>query len=583
MVPKIITLIAAGSLFCVGCLEAETTSQPDAGSLLLQQRPRPAQVQELLKPDSQPGQVEVLPKPDAAKPQPPVKDDGIRVTVKAFKFVGFEGVASEGELQSLVAGSLGKSLSFGDLEAIAQKITSYLKRHGWLLADVYIPAQDVTSGVIVIKISPGKGVGAPSIKRDTSVRISEKPLRRIAEHSYQSGFPLNERDIERSVLLMNDLPGITAKSSLSPGIESGTSRLEYFVKEESLLSGLFWVDNQGNRYTGSWEENANLLVNDPFRQGDQFSFTIKRSEGLVQGDIGYRFPLFVYPGLTGTLNFTGMHYKLLEELAALHYGGNSYIIDAGLSYPIVRSRKSNLTTSVNYDHKKLIDNVASKDIRDRAINRVTFSVRGDYQDALLLGGYTSWNIGVTTGKLHESIKDISLTKTEGGYTRFNLMLSRLQSLTESVSFDLSLTSQIAMNNLDSSEKFFLGGPNSVRAYPLGEAPGDHGGLINADIRYRIPAPAKLGALQLSMFYDAGHVTLNKERYPQDVVTATNRNDYWLQGAGLGIRDDISKQFVVQGSWAHVIGDNPGRNATNGTNSDGMKDKSRFWLQGLMYF
>ncbi len=576
MFPRIITFVVLGSVFWGVCLEAQTI--PDAGSILLQQRPRPALLQDRSKSDSQ---QQELSKPSKGKQRSKV-GDLVRVSVKGFKFSGFKGLASDEDLQPLVAEYLGKSLSLRDLEIIADKVTLYLKEKGWLLAYVYLPAQDATSGIIEITISQGKSVGTPSITGDSSVRICKNLLQRIAEKSCRPGDPLNEKDIERSVLLMNDLPGIAAQASLAPGSESGSSKLDYRVKEGALFTGVVWGDNQGNRYTGSWVGNTILSVNDPFRYGDEISLSLNRSEGLVQGGIDYIFPLCVNPGLTGNLSFTGMHYDLLEEFSALNYEGKSYIVDAGLSYPVIRSRKRNITTAVNYDYKTLTDTAANQDIRDRKINRVTFSARGDFQDTFLYSGYTSWKLGVTTGNLHESIKNISLTKTEGGYTRFNLMLSRLQRVLERVTFDISLSSQKALNNLDSSEKFFLGGPGTVRAYPLGEASGDEGVLIKTDFSYKIPAPANWGDLQASVFFDAGHITLNKERYPGDVITATNRNDYWLQGAGVGIRYDISRKFIFQGSWAHVIGENPGR-STSGSNSDGHDDKSRYWLQGLMYF
>ncbi len=579
MFPRIITFVVLGSVCWGVCLEAET--RPDAGSILLQQRPRPAQLQERSNSDSQPQQAGELSKPSKRKQHPKV-GDVVRVSVKGFKFSGFEGLASEEDLQPLVSEYLGKSLSMSDLEAIADKVTLYLKEKGWLLAYVYLPAQDATSGIIDINISPGKSVGSPSITGDKTLRICKNLLRRIAEKSCRPGEPLNEKDIERSVLLMNDLPQLVAQASLAPGSEPGSSKLEYRAKEGALVTGVVWGDNQGNRYTGSWVGNTVLSINDPFRYGDEIAVTLNRSEGLLQGGIDYIFPLCVNPGLTGNVSFTGMRYELLKEFADLNYEGNSYTVDAGLSYPVIRSRKRNITTAVNYDYKTLADTAADQDIRHREINRVTFSARGDFQDTFLYSGYTLWKLGVTTGNLHESIKDIRLTKAEGSYTRFNLMLSRLQRVLERVTFDMSLSSQKALNNLDSSEKFFLGGPGSVRAYPLGEGSGDEGVLIKTAFNYKIPAPADWGDLQASVFYDAGHITLNKERYSNDVITATNRNDYWLQGAGIGIRYDISRKFILQGSWAHVIGDNPGR-STNGSNSDGQDDKSRYWLQGLMYF
>ncbi|TLU83561.1 MAG: ShlB/FhaC/HecB family hemolysin secretion/activation protein [Chlorobium sp.] len=581
MFPKIITLIVAAALLWGGSLKADPV--PDAGSILQQQQQQQAaQVQELMKPETQEAQVQELLKPDESSQQSLPADLVVKVFVKGFKFVGFEGMATDSELQPLVSGSIGKNLTFGDLDEIAGNITAYLKSQGWLLASVYLPTQDATSGIIEVHINQGKSDGNLSIMRDNSVRICNKVLRRIAVKSYRNGYPLNERRLERSVLLMNDLPGISAQATLAPGTISGSSELKYFVKEGPLLSGVAWVDNHGNRYTGSIVGGANLLVNDPFRRGEQVSLTLNRSEGLLQGGIEYTSPFCPNPGLTGTLKFSGMHYKLLEEFSNLGYEGNSYNFGAGLSYKVIRSRKINLTTEAEYGYKNLTDKSFDINLRDRSINSMTLGIKGDYQDVFLRGGYTTLSTGVTFGNLHEAIKDRRLNNAEGGYTRINLRVSRLQRFYDRLSMDLSLTSQTAFKNLDSSEKFFLGGPNSVRAYPLGEGSGDEGSLIKADLLYKIPTPAKWGELKAGVFFDAGHITLNKERYSGDVYTATNRNDYWLQGAGIEIRYDISRKFVIQGSWAQVIGDNPGRSVF-GNNSDGRNDKSRVWLQGMMFF
>jgi len=157
-------------------------------------------------------------------------------------------------------------------------------------------------------------------------------------------------------------------------------------------------------------------------------------------------------------------------------------------------------------------------------------------------------------------------------------------LFERVSINASYSGQLSLNNLDSSEKFILGGPTGVRAYPVGEASGDEGNLFNVDLRFDLPLPSVLGSLQLSGFYDAGQITLHKSQWSNsNIDNATNRNDYWLQGAGIGITYAYSNIIAIKGSWAHVIDQNDGRDNTTGMNSDGKDDNYRFWLQAMIYF
>ena len=541
---------------------------PDAGSILRDQQKSLQQPTEL-----PPREKETTP--------PATTGEGVRVTVMQFTFSGYEGVATEAELQALVADARGKTLSIGELHALADKITAYFRTKGWSQVRASIPAQDITSGTVNIEIIQHKSDRLAVIKRDKTVRISDRLLRRFIEPSVHPDQATNEHELERSLLLLNDLPGLSTRATFVPGSAPGASNVEVTVTEGPLFSGTIWLDNQGNRYTGAWRGNAMLSLNDPLHRGDQMSLLFTTSSGLTQSRIGYSIPI-ASNGLRANLTWTGMHYELGEELASLQYKGRSNSIDAGLSYPVLRTRNANLTTSLSYGYRALVDTKSDIDIRDKQINNATLTLSGDRYDKLFGGGYSSYNAAVTIGSLHESVADISLTGAEGSYTRINLGLGRLQRLGDRVNLNIAGSTQLAHGNLDSSEKLSLGGPNGVRAYPIGEASGDEGMLLNADLRYMLPVAAAKGTLQLSLFYDAGHITINKERYAGDLSSATNRNDYWLQGFGVGLNYNFSSKAILRATWAHVIGENAGR-STTGTNADGLNDKSRYWLQAMFTF
>lgn len=542
---------------------------PDAGSIIRDQQNSMQQPKEL-----------PVREPERAKPLK--TEAGIAVEVKGFTFSGYEGIATEPELQALVADFQGKSLSFGELGALADKVSAHLKEKGWSQARAFLPEQEITSGIITMTITQLKSDGNISIKRDKSVRIGDPVLRGFVQSAIQPGQPINEHNLERSLLLINDIPGISTTASYLPGTATGTSALQIAVTEGSLFSGTLWGDNHGNRYTGSSRGNAMISVNDPLHYGDQISLLLTEASGLAQGRVGYTFPV-AGNGFRGNLAWSGMSYELGSELAPLHYKGGSNSVDAGFSYPVLRSRTTNLTTSLSYGFRSLVDTRTDIDIRDKQLNNVTFVVSGDHYDQLIGGGgYTSYNAGFTTGTLHESIADISLTGAEGNYTRFNVGVARLQRLAEHLNVNLSGSAQMALSNLDSSEKFSLGGPNGVRAYPVGEASGDEGQLFSADLRYSLPLDATWGTVQISGFYDAGHITLNKNRYAGDVSSATGKNDYWLQGIGIGINYTWLSRLSLRAVWACVVGDNSGK-SSSGNNSDGQNSNNRFWLQGSYSF
>ncbi|MEI6651345.1 MAG: ShlB/FhaC/HecB family hemolysin secretion/activation protein [Chlorobiaceae bacterium] len=566
------TITRATGLLALLCIISASSLQaqirPDAGSILRDQKP----VQE---------QQRQLPLPEEKKRVPSKADDGLRVEVKGFTFSGYEGVTTEAQLRETVASAIGKSLSFKELQLLADNITALFKEKGFYQASAYLPSQDITSGIIHIAVVQVKSDGRIGVKRDKSVRIDDNLLIKIGRPAVKNAQPVNEHQLERSLLLMNDLPGITAKASLVPGTESGTSGVEIAVTEGPLFSGAVWSDNQGSYYTGSWRGNATLSINDPLHNGDQITLLLTESSGLVQGRIGYSIPL-PFNGIRANLAYTGLRYELGGELASLQYKGLGNSIDAGLSYPLLRSRTSNITTSLSYCYRALTDSNFDIDNSDKQLSNATFSVSGDRYDQLFDGGYTTYNLGITTGTLHESIADISLTGTEGSYSRFNVGLARMQRLSGHLNINISGTAQVATSNLNSSEKMTLGGPGSVRAYPVGEASGDEGQLFSADLRYTLPLSSTRDSFQLGAFYDAGHIILNHKRYINDVFNATGSNNYWLQGAGIGLNCSFAGRGSLRASWAYVIGNNPGQDDF-GKNSDGRSDNNRVWLQAMLSF
>jgi hemolysin activation/secretion protein len=409
---------------------------PDAGQLQREQQPQRQMPQQ-------------LPKPEIEKEVPHLADTGVRVEIKGFRFSGYTGLVQESDLQSVVTMFTGKTLSFGELQGVADKVTALLKGKGWFLARAYLPRQDITPGIIEIAIIQGKSDGGLIINRDKSARISDRTVRAMAAGVVSPEQPLHEPELERSVLLMNDLPGIAAKASLAQGSQPGSTAVQLDLSEGPLFSGAIWGDNYGNRYTGAWRGNGMLNLNDPFRYGDQFSLLLTGTEGLTQGRAAYSFPLAAN-GLKANLAYTGMRYELIGDLASLKTEGYSHSVNSGLSYPVLRSRTANITTTIGYEYKKLVDSAHDIDIRDKQLHSGVIGLNGDKYDTLLGGGLTNWNVGVTTGDMHEAVADIRSTRTEGRYTRFNFGVTRLQRVTEGLNLSLSYSGQASLDNLDSS-------------------------------------------------------------------------------------------------------------------------------------
>ena len=115
--------------------------------------------------------------------------------------------------------------------------------------------------------------------------------------------------------------------------------------------------------------------------------------------------------------------------------------------------------------------------------------------------------------------------------------------------------QFTVDRLDSSEKFSLGGPTGVRAFPVGEAPADRAHLVSAELRYAFPSRegGLPGALVGALFMDWGHARLDRD--PSAGNGVFDKNNRILSGVGVGLNWATAASWSAQASLAwRVQGD-----------------------------
>jgi len=550
---------------------------PDAGTLLNEQRQQGNRL-----PDR-------LPAPDkSVTDRPPQSDSGAKVTVKAFRFTGLGAIATEAELQELVKNDVGRQLGFAELQVVADRITVYLReKKGYLLPRAYFPKQDITEGVIEIAIIAGRVDGKVKINRAQSARISQSLLEGIAGNAVPEGSMIRMEEIERAALLMNDIPGVEAKSSLEPGSTPGTARIIIDADEGPLLNGSITSDNYGDRYTGTWRGTGQISANDPFNIGDQLSLSLTGAENLIQGRFSYSLPLGT-SGLAGSLTYTGLYYELGGNLTSLKANGRADTIAASLSYPLMRSRSASIWGGLGFEYQIMTDEANGITTKDHSIPVGNASLTGSFQDSFGGGGLTSLNITLYSGNIDLSaVADAQTTddagpKTSGTFWRSSYSLSRLQSLTRQLTLSASARGQFTTGNLDSSQKFILGGSTGVRAYPTGEASGDEGHAFTVETRYDIPGIPAWVATQLIGFIDTGWVKLHHDTWPGSIANISGRNDYWLSGGGIGLNIGKAGLYSIRGIWARTIDSNRGRSSAD-RDADNRSENDRFWLQAMVWF
>jgi hemolysin activation/secretion protein len=170
--------------------------------------------------------------------------------------------------------------------------------------------------------------------------------------------------------------------------------------------------------------------------------------------------------------------------------------------------------------------------------------------------------------------DEATTQTDGGFRKVRYTLSRQQNISGSWSLLGSLSGQWSDKNLDSSEKFYLGGSAGVRAYPSSEGGGAWGQLATLELRYQWG-----GGVTLAGFQDFGQVKTNPNN---DFVGAPALNEFALRGTGVSFAWQNATGMNLKAVVAQRVGSNP--NATPaGMDQDGTLTNNRLWLSASLDF
>ena len=532
---------------------------PDAGSLLqqLERERRPA-----LPPKALPSRPA---EPAALQPL-----QGASVTVSSFRFVG-NTLLSAGQLAPAVAEYLNRPLDFSQLQAASAAVAEIYRAAGWIVR-AYLPQQDIVDGVVTIQIVEAV-FGGVQLEGAPATRVSLTQIQRGIDAQQAVGAPLNADAIDRALLLADDLPGVAVSGSLREGTQASQTELVIKLADEPLLMGEGTLDNTGSRSTGAKRLSANLNFNSAFGLGDLLSANLIHTQGSDYLRLGGTLPVGAKGWRIGA-NASNMRYRLItEEFAALDSKGTSSTAGLEASYPLIRSRLQNLYFNASLDHKSFDNQANGVTSTNYQASSLSLSLSGNLFDKLGGGGANSASLALTSGQLDLSgspnqAADAASSQTDGSYRKLRYSVSRQQVITDEVSFYAALSGQWASKNLDSSEKFYLGGSSGVRAYPGSEAGGAAGQLLNLELRWRLPE-----GFNLTGFIDAGQVTVNANN---NFTGAPALNDYSLKGAGLTLAWQGSSGLSLRATWARRIGDNPNPTAT-GNDQDGSLVSNRFWL------
>lgn len=465
------------------------------------QAPTPGQVQEQV-PIRSPAELRrAVPEaavPDRAPRQVP--EGGPEIRVEQFELSGNSVIPTE-ELLAELEPFRGEPLTLLELYALADRLEALYRERGFLLSSVTLPAQNVSTGTVRFEVIEGR---VARILFEGNRNYSDDYLARQTDQLL-SGEALERDTLEREVLLLNDLPGLSARAVIRPGDEFGTSDV-ILRTEEKPWAAFARIDNHGRETVGEWRIGADLLVNNPLRHGDQLGLSALHAEGGLLDYYAISYDIAV--GTRGTR--VGAFFSRLEyEVDVKQFGpafaglelegdGNNYRLD--VSHPLIRSRQRNV----------IVGAAVSRNETDQSGDLVVPETDGLFVNLLSLEA--SWsevhgNDAVSTASAVFSTNfdgndDGTENNAQAGKLRVDA--SHLHPLGADWSLLFRGTAVLSIDPLIDIERFRIGGPASVRGFPAAEIGGDEGFALTAQVNRRLRLFERIETT-VRAFWDGGKV------------------------------------------------------------------------------
>lgn len=514
------------------------------------------------------------------QPAPIPKQEEFRVLIKDFEFQGEITLFTKEQLKEVLKDLTNKELTFKEILGAAQKIRDFYKLRGFFLTNVTVPNQEIIDGKVILIILEGKlDTKQPYQINGKNLRLQKESIKQYFTEAFTKR--LDENSLDRAILNLNNNPGITASVTLRPGSTPGTTAMIINVDEGPMMTGTVGGNNYGSQYTGALKTNVSLNIQNPLEYGDAIKLQVSKApkDNFDFHQLEYEFPIG-RSGLRSNILYNRLEYKIGKELATTPMTmGVAKTYDIHLRYPLYLTSGTSLFVGTGYVHNNFYNETTGVITSNKRVDSYDLQLEAKHVDEWFLGAYTLFNISNNYGTLDlthnasDYANDQSAARTHGDYKKTNIDVVRIQKLSSTMNLNIVGKIQYANKNLDSSQKISLGGPVGVRAFPAGEASGDEGRKISVDLKYKVPNQPPTNPITLSAFYDYGRIRQYKNT---ENINMTTANEYSLAGWGLALDFSIFQVMNLQLGWADALGGNEGK-SSQGKNSDGRGDMSRYWL------
>jgi len=378
-------------------------------------------------------------------------------------------------------------LTFAQMQGVADKITERYRKAGFIVASAFLPAQTIGNDQKVqIQILEGR-VGRIIVKGNKRyyADVIAAPAQQLR------GEPLQKSTVDSALLYVRDLPGVSVTSTFQPGRQTGDTDLIMVAREAPMpFTFTTGADNYGTSLTGRYRVQGGVTWNSPLGIGDTLSANANYALDPNQnayGSLNYTAPLVVVPGLSMTVGGSRSELQINSDgFAALKVRGPTNVYYAGSDWKFVNTDDMKMQASVHGIREQSRLSTQGLQLSNERFNLLELAYAMNHTDRRF-HGVDLLQVSVRKSLSDQSHEpDLVSPNHAHDFTVAKIGYTRLQFLTQSQRLYFKFNGQWTPNALVPMEQFVIGGPDSVRAYPIADGLTDRG--YYTSVEYHVDAP-----------------------------------------------------------------------------------------------
>lgn len=393
------------------------------------------------------------------------------------------------ELEAVRARYLGRKVDLAEIGKLVQEVNDLYAEKGQVTASAILPPQKLDGGVLKVGLIEGR-IGKVTVTGAT--RTLPFYLQSQIRATPQS--VVDTPELNRRVSIFNRINEVQLRAQLRAGAEFGLTDLELATTEPPRNLAQISYDNQGVRSTGRYQGLLYLKHHNLLGIDDRLVFYGSRSRGSLLGTGSYSVPVSPWGTRLGVSYTRSAFHIVTGTIRELRPEGISESRALTLSQPVFATDAILLQATgslgTGLSSSKQLDITTAHSGYTKSSGGLTLNISTQSVNS---SSAATWARIDYDDKIAQSTRHFSIAS---GNTANVLRLNE-----DIYGLLVGAWQYTGEKQLPGDQIFQIGGPTTVRGYPIGAAFGNSGFYGQAELHYALPDP--LRTLEPFIFLDHG--------------------------------------------------------------------------------